>query len=114
MKPVPAIAAVLAATALVLPTVSKAAVPDSVRVVYADLNLGSADGQQRLQHRIGYAADTVCELGLSLEVARMSQSRSCRAGAIARAEPAYRAAINDARRGTVTVLDAAALIVTAQ
>lgn len=114
MKSIPAVAALAAAAALVVPTVGEAASPDSVRVSYADLNLGAIDGQQRLLHRLAYAADTVCEVGLSQEVARSSAARICRDGAMARVQPAYRAALNDARNGTVTVLDAAALIVTAQ
>ena len=114
MKTIPALAALVAATALVLPTVSRAEAPDSVRVSYADLDLGSLSGKNRLERRIGYAADTVCEVGRSQEVARVAKSKLCRTVAIADVQPAYLAAVNAARRGTVTVLDASALIITAR
>jgi UrcA family protein len=114
LKTIPALAAIVVASALVVPTVSHAATADSVRVSYADLDLGSAVGQDRLQRRIAYAAETVCEVGRSLEVAHIAASNSCRSDAIAKVRPTYEAAVNSARRGTVTVLDAAALIVTAQ
>jgi len=114
LKTIPALAALVVATALVVPTVSHAAAPDAMTVSYADLDLGSATGQDRLQRRIGYAAETVCEVGRSIEVARVAASNGCRADAIANVRPAFEAAVNAARRGTVTVLDAAALIVTAR
>ena len=114
MKTIPALAALVVASALVVPTVSHAETADSVRVSYADLDLGSAAGRDRLQRRIGYAAETVCDVGRSIEVAHVAASNSCRSDAIAQVQPAFAAAVNAARRGTVTVLDAAALIVTAQ
>lgn len=114
-KPLSALAAVALASALVVPTVSQAADATAVRVTYADLNLATDAGQYKLRHRIGYAADRVCEVGeRSLDLKRAVAARSCRTTAVADAEPAYLAAIGLARRGTVTVLDGAALIITAR
>lgn len=112
LKTLPALAALVVASALVVPTVSPAAERESVRVSYADLNLASSLGQARLQRRISYAAETVCDTAdpLNLEFARAVAE--CRAGAIADARPAFEAAVAAARHPSVTVLDATALIVT--
>lgn len=112
LKTVTAFAAVLAASALVLPTVSHAEAPTAMAVSYADLDLRSATGQHTLLRRIGMAADTVCEVGYTRELERMLAAGQCRVGAIDGTRPAYEAAIDSFRRGTVTV-GAAALIVTA-
>ena len=115
LKTVSAFAAVLIATALVVPTVSQAEDTQSVRVSYADLNLATAHGQDRLGRRIGYAAKIVCSFGeTSSQPQLASVAKDCREVAIANTEPAFAAAVQAARRGTVTVLDAASLIVTAQ
>jgi UrcA family protein len=114
LKPFSAVAAVLAASVLVLPTVSNAAPVDSVRVSYADLNLGTDDGASALERRLTYAAETVCDVGRSQELAQVQASNACHDEAIARVQPAFASAVNAAKKGTVTVLDAAALIVTAQ
>lgn len=114
LKSISAVAAVLAATALVAPTVSQAAARESVRVSYADLNLGSDTGQRILGQRIDHAARTVCMVGKWRNLALVHATEECRDETIAAARPAFEAAVHDARRGTVTVLDAAALIVTAQ
>jgi len=114
LKAIPAVGALLVASALVLPTVSHAASPNSAAVSYADLNLGSADGQKSLQRRITSAAGAVCEYGQFQDIARMSIATACRNGAVAGAQPAYEEAVASARRGTVTVLGAATLTVTAQ
>ena len=63
LKTLPALAALAVATALVVPTVSQAAETTSVRVSYADLNLGTDFGQNRLQRRIAFAASQVCGTG---------------------------------------------------
>ena len=114
LKTVSALAALAAASALVLPTVSRAEETNKVRVSYADLNLGSEPGQQVLQRRIAAAARTVCVIEDSRELALASATNACRADAIAGARPAYEAALAAARHGTVTIMGAAALTVTAK
>ena len=111
-KTITAFAAVLAATSLVLPTISHAANSNSVRVGYADLNLASAPGQQILEQRIVRAARIVCVYDDGKDVDLALETNACRSVAIADAQPAYAAAVSAARRGSVTVMDAAALIVT--
>jgi UrcA family protein len=113
LKTITAFAAVLAASALVLPTVSHAEAPTSKVVSFADLDLLSPSGQKILFRRIGNAADAVCEVGYTREFAREFAATQCRAVAVASAQPAYEAAIDSYRRGTVTV-GAASLIVTAR
>ena len=113
LKTVSAFAALAVASILVVPTVSQAAVSNSVRVSYADLNLASAPGEQILERRIANAARTVCEIEDSHELALASATNVCRGDAVAGAQQQLQAAVAAARRGTVTVLDGAALIVTA-
>ena len=114
LKTISALVALAAASAFVLPTVSQAEEPNSERVSYADLNLGSDVGQHILQRRIAGAARTVCVIEDSREIELRSATNACRSNAMASAEPAYEAAVAAARHGTVTVMDAAALIVTAR
>jgi UrcA family protein len=113
LKTITAFAAVFVASSLVLPTVSQANEPNSVRVTYADLNLASASGQQTLEHRITRAARIVCVYDDGRDIDLNFETTACRSEAVASAQPAYVAAVNAARRGSVTVMDAAALIVTA-
>lgn len=108
-----AVGALLAAATLVVPTASQADSPNSVRVSYADLNLASSAGQGVLRGRITGAAKVVCMIEDSREMALRRATNDCRSDAVARAWPAYEAAVGAARRGSVTVIDAAALIVTA-
>ena len=114
LKAIPAVGALLAASVLVLPTVSHAAAGTSVAVSYADLNLASVKAQGALQRRIAAAATEVCDFGKFQDISRMGAASACHAGAIAGAQPAYDAAVAAARRGNVTVLGAATLLVTAQ
>jgi UrcA family protein len=113
LKTFSAFAAVLAASALVLPTVSHAEAPTSMAVSYADLDLLSPSDQTVLLRRIGVAANVVCEVGYTRELERMLAAEKCRIGAVDATRPAYEAAIDSSRRGTVTV-GAASLIVTAR
>jgi UrcA family protein len=83
-------------------------------VSYADLNLASSAGRQSLERRIAFAAFTVCEIEDSRELALAAATNACRDVAIADAQPAFDAAVGAARHGTVEVLDAAALVVTAR
>jgi UrcA family protein len=105
--------ALLAAATLVVSTASQAETSNSVHVSYADLNLASPAGQGVLQRRIAGAARVVCVIEDSREIALRTATDDCRSDAVARAWPAYQAAVGAARRGSVTVLDGAALTITA-
>ena len=114
-KTVTAAAAVMMTAALVVPTVSHAQDVKSVKVSYADLNLASAPGEQKLQSRIAFAAHVVCNMGeSSRELDLASATKACRSATLADVQPAFEAAVSAARRGTVTVGEAAALILSAQ
>ena len=106
LKALPAFAALLTASALVVPTVSQAAESKSVRVSYADLNLASGIGATILEKRIVNAARTVCEIEDSRELDLASATAACRSQAVADARPAFDAALFAARNPSVTVLDA--------
>ena len=110
LKTLPAMAALVAASALVLPTVSHAQSSDSVAVSYAGINLSESAGQRQLHRRISNAADIVCAAGMSPDFAVVQADRVCTTDAITRATPAVQAAIENYRRGTVEVLGAAASI----
>jgi UrcA family protein len=112
-KALPMIASLVVAAALVLPTVSQATESDSVRVSYADLNLGSDAGAHALRGRIAYAARIVCDREDSRAVALAVPTGRCRSKAVDGAEPAFEAAVAAARHGTVTVLESAAIVVSA-
>lgn len=113
-KPFTAMAALAVASALLVPTVSQAAETSSMRVSYADLNLASDDGRGTLQRRMTSAAEAVCAIEDSRELALATAAGLCRSDALQRALPAYEAAVAASRRGSVTVMDAAALIISAQ
>lgn len=101
-------------SALMLPTAAQADESNSVRVSYADLNLGSDAGRQTLQRRIAWGARTVCVIEDSKELALASETKICRGDAVARAQPAYNAAVASFLHPTVRVLDTAALVVTSR
>jgi len=112
LKTLSALASMVAAATVVVPTVSQAEETLSVRVPYSDLNLASQTGQVTLKGRINSAARFVCEGDLTMKDA-ISADFACRSDAVASAKPAYEAAVAEAtRRGTVTVLESASLIVT--
>jgi UrcA family protein len=111
LKTLPALAALAMASALVIPTVSNAAERTSVRVSYADLNLGTNFGQNKLQRRVAYAARLVCDTASPLDLKFQREVTSCRDDTIANAQPAIQAAIGKARHPSVEVLDGAALII---
>ena len=113
LKTLPAIAALVVAGALVVPTVSQAAAGDSVRVSYADLNLTTRFDQAKLQSRISFAAAFVCGPADHRDIPFTRAVGKCRNETIADVQPAYEAAVAAARVPSVTVLDSAALIVTA-
>ena len=113
LKTLPALVALAAATGLVVPTVSQAAERTSVRVTYADLNLATNVGQNKLQRRITFAAELVCDKTDPMNLSFARAVTECQNGAISDAQPAFAAAVAAARHPSVTVLDATALIVTA-
>lgn len=105
-----ATAAVIAAAALVVPTVSQAAESVSMRVSYADLNLGSDEGSQTLLRRITVAARVVCGFEESKQYDVVIATKACRTGALEGARPAYEAAIASAHRGSVIIGEAAIVV----
>lgn len=114
-KTVTAAAAVLLSAALVVPTISHAQDVGSAKVTYADLDLASDTGQNRLVRRIAFAAESVCDLGEADYELKLAQAtKSCRSDTIAGVQPAYLAAIDGARHGTVTVGATASLIIRAR
>lgn len=114
LKALPALAALAMATALVTPTVSQAAEIPSVVVSYADLNLTTDFGQNKLQHRIAFAAVQVCGTSDPRDLNYVRAVGECRSETIADAQPAFRAAIGRSLHPSVKVLDTAALIITAR
>lgn len=113
-KTIPALAALVVASALLVPTVSQAATADQVTVSYADLNLRGQAGRDKLIRRIDFAASSVCAVRQATDLAQIGAASDCHDGAIARAQPAFDAAVRAALNPSVTVSSAAALIVTAQ
>ena len=111
LKAIPAIAALIVASALIAPTVSQAAVSNSVRVTYADLNLASDAGASILEKRIAFAARVVCEIEDSREIALAKATSLCRNQAIEDANPQFLAALSAARHPTVTTLPAAITVI---
>ena len=104
MKAIPAFAALVMASALIVPTVSQAARVNTVLVSYADLNLASDTGANVLEKRIASAAKTVCEIEDSRELALAQATLFCRTKAISDAQPAFTAALLSARNPSVTVV----------
>jgi len=113
LKPLFAFAALVTASALLVPTATQAATSNSYRISYADLNLASDSGRLTLERRIAFGARIVCEIEDSRELALAAATNACRSQAIHGAQPAFEAAVAAARRGTVEVLSASALIVSA-
>jgi len=114
LKTLPALAALAIASALVIPTVSTAAERTSVRVSYADLNLTTGFGQNKLQHRVAFAARLVCDTASPLDLKFQREVDGCRSDTIAAAQPAIVAAISKSRHPSVEVLDGAALIISSR
>ena len=111
LKAIPAIAALLVASALVVPTVSQAAESNVVRVSYADLNIATDLGASILEKRIAAAARDVCEIEDSREMALAHATTLCRSRAIADAHPQFIAALTAARHPTITVLPQAITVI---
>ena len=113
-KTIPALAALVVASALLVPTVSQAAPADQVTVSYADLNLRGQAGRDKLIRRIDFAASSVCAVRQATDLGQLVAAVDCHDGAIARAQPAFDAAVRAALNPSVTVSSAAALTVTAR
>ncbi|MBA3577048.1 MAG: UrcA family protein [Sphingomonas sp.] len=111
MKALPAFGALLTASVLLVPTVSQAARFNSVSVPFADLNLATDGGATILEKRITNAARTVCEIEDSRDLDLASATSACRDQAVAGAQPAFHAALLEARNPSVTVGSAAIAIV---
>ena len=109
-KLIAAAGALVAASALVVPTAGQAQEVNSVRVSYADLNLSYTPAQLTLQRRMHQDARTVCVIEDSRELALESATKICRNDAMVRAWPAYQAAVAAARHGSVTVIGAASMV----
>lgn len=112
LKLIPALGALALSAILLVPTATQAEETNSVRVSYGDLDLASIVGRQKLQHRIASAAKSVCDTADVRDLAMADAIRECRATAIADAQPAYQAAVEQMLHPSVTVLGATALVVT--
>ena len=113
-KTLPVIGALLCAGTLILPTVGHATEVNSARVVYSDLNLASAEGQSALHGRVDFAADQLCGVGRWKGLGIQDEASACSQDAVASAQPAVSAVIGASLHGSVTVLDGAALIISAR
>jgi UrcA family protein len=76
---------ILAAAANLTQAAAPAADVPSVTVNYADLNLSTDEGTNRLYSRIASAARAVCEREGSRDLATFAASRACESAALARA-----------------------------
>ncbi len=77
--------------------------PDAGRtatVRHADLDLASAAGVATLGRRVKLAVTTVCGRADPRDLTAQEQEKTCRAHALASAEPGVQLAIADARSGT--------------
>jgi UrcA family protein len=83
------------------------------RVSYADLNLASASGRQRLEFRVSHAVRNVCPSGFVLQ--EMLDARHCSkeawAGARPQMEQAFARAIEVASTGTSAIAPVAIAII---
>jgi UrcA family protein len=111
LKSIPAFAALLTASVLVVPTVTQAAKANFVRVSYADLNLANEAGATALERRIAYAARSVCGEADLRDLRLMRATNVCRDQAITDAQPAFHSALAAARNPSVTVLDATIAVI---
>ena len=76
---------VLAAAASLTQAAAPAGDVPSITVKFADLNLSTEEGTNRLYSRITTAARAVCERGDSRDLATFAARRACESAAIARA-----------------------------
>jgi UrcA family protein len=112
LKTIPALAALGVSAMLLVPTATQAQDLPTARVSYADLDLASDVGQHSLIRRMTYAADQLCGVGKWKQIGLVADASACSKDTLAGAQPAYEQAVASARRGTVIVGGAAALIIT--
>lgn len=121
IKAISGVAAVVVASALLIPTMSHAATEPlasdadtlSTSVSYADLNLSWTGDVKVLNRRIDSAARGLCGRPYAFEFLENAERRKCIDAAVASAQPGVEAALGAARHGVVTVGYGATLIVTA-
>ena len=89
--------AVLATAAIASPAQAADMNTQSTTVHYRDLNLGSADGEAALRHRIAVAARNVCWAADGPSLDDHARFEACRETAIASASPKMNAVIASAR-----------------
>lgn len=77
LKPILFAAATLAAAVTASPVFAKPAVPNVRTVSYADLDLASEAGRDRLDRRIRAAVREVCGDATTFDLARRSAVRDC-------------------------------------
>ena len=77
LKPILIAAATLAAAANLSPAFAKPITPEVRTVAYADLDLSTAAGRSRLEHRIEAAVREVCGAAPSFDLARRHAVREC-------------------------------------
>ncbi|MBU6164583.1 MAG: UrcA family protein [Alphaproteobacteria bacterium] len=87
-------ALLLAAPAVATPTITVAAGP-SVAVAVHDLDLGTADGQRRLDDRLRRAASQVCRFTSLRDLNESRLADRCRADTLARARQQRSATLAD-------------------
>jgi UrcA family protein len=77
LKPILFAAATLAAAVTASPVFARPIAPEVRTVSYADLDLASAAGRAKLEHRIRTAVREVCGEAYSFDLARRSAVRDC-------------------------------------
>ena len=77
LKPILFAAATLAAAITTSPVFARPITPEVRTVAYADLDLSSAAGRNRLERRINAAVRDVCGAVPSFDLARRSLVRDC-------------------------------------
>ena len=77
LKPILFAAAALASAITASPVFARPVTPDVRVVSYADLDLSSAAGRTRLEHRVQAAVREVCGAAPSFDLARRHAVRQC-------------------------------------
>lgn len=93
MHRTPIVFALLLAAAPATVSAQEAPQTASIRVGYADLDLGSSAGIAKLDARLALAADKLCKRGITPELAQARAAYRCRVAALAAAEDQRRLAI---------------------
>ena len=77
LKPILFVAATLASAITATPVFAKPVAPAVRTVSYADLDLSTAAGRNRLEHRIQAAVRDVCGEASGVDLARRQSVRDC-------------------------------------